>query len=311
MMVTAVLVLAAAAASPVPVQGQSNCPTPSQVAAILPELLPPAEAVSPHVAWIESVGPDLQVELRTLAGEALVSRRLTSTGTCADLATIAAVVIASWTAERNPDISLLQPGVLAPVQPSPPPRSSPTAPQLGHESLAPAPQGSRWDLDLSVGLGSSMNSAGFVGAARVEAGLRGRRLGMRVGFAAETARSEVVEARTVSWRRYGLSLEPTLVIINHPVLVDARAGIFGGFTTVAGRGFDVDRQSSAAAAGLAIAVRLEASTGWIRPWMEIGGQYWLADQEISIAREQQSSLRVSLPRAEARLFAGVSFVLSR
>jgi hypothetical protein len=95
------------------------------------------------------------------------------------------------------------------------------------------------------------------------------------------------------------------------VIVDARAEIFAGLTTVAGHGFEPDRQSSAVAPGLALAVRVGAATGWLRPWIEVGGQYWLASQEIAITRAQQPNPRVSLPRSEARLFAGISIVLSR
>jgi hypothetical protein len=313
MMVTAVLatMLATANPTPVEVQGGSNCPTAAEVAAILPELLPPTEASAPDVAWIEAAGLDLQIELRAHSGEVLFSRRLTSSGTCADLATIAAVVIASWTAERNPGVSLLQPGVLAPPKPIPPPSPSAPTPRPSKDVVAPAAQGKKQEFDFSVGLGSSVNSASFVGAARVEAGMRGHRFGLRAGFAAETARSETIEKRTVSWRRYDLSAGPTLALVKQPVMVDARAELFAGFTTVAGNGFDVDRRSSAVAPGVAFALRMGASTGWIRPWVEVGGQYWLASQEIAITRELQPTLSVPLPRAEGRLFAGISIVLSR
>ena len=318
MMVTAVLALTLAAANttPIQVQGTSRCPTASEVAAILPEILPPTDAYSPDIAWIEAFGLDLQIELRSSTGEVLFSRRLTSSGTCADLATVAAVVIASWTAERNPGISLLQPGVLAPPKPPAPPPPPPLAIQPRDKVQQRAYQERTQKFDLSVGLGGSVNSAGTVGAARVEAGMRGRRFGLRAGFAAETARDETVETKTVgtktvSWRRYGLSLGPTLAVVAQPVRLDARAEIFAGLTTVAGHGFSVDRQSSAVAPGLALALRLGRSTGWIRPWIEVGGQYWLASQEITITRQQQSNLRVSLPSLEARLFAGMSVMLSR
>ena len=313
MMATAVLAfaLAAANAPSVQVQGTSRCPTASEVAAILPELLPATEASAPDVAWIEAAGLDLQIELRSLTGEVLSSRRLTSSGTCADLATIAAVVIASWTAERNPGISLLQPGVLAPPTPMAPPPPSTPATQTSRKQLLPAAQGRTREFDSSVGLGSSVNSAGFVGAARVEAGMRGRRFGLRAGFAAETARSATIETGTVSWRRYGLSLGPTLTLIERRVRLDARVEIFAGFTTVAGHGFEPDHQSIALAPGLALALRLGAATGWIRPWIEVGGQSWLASQEIAITRPQQPNLRVSLPGSEGRLFAGLSILLSR
>jgi hypothetical protein len=313
MMATAVLAfaLAAANAPSVQVQGTSRCPTASEVAAILPELLPATEASAPDVAWIEAAGLDLQIELRSLTGEVLSSRRLTSSGTCADLATIAAVVIASWTTERNPGISLLQPGVLAPPKPMAPPPPSAPATQTSSKQLLPAAQGRTREFDSSVGLGSSVNSAGLVGAARVEAGVRGRRFGLRAGFAAETARSATIETGTVSWRRYGLSLGPTLTLIERRVRLDARVEIFAGFTTVAGHGFEPDHQSIALAPGLALALRLGAATGWIRPWIEVGGQSWLASQEIAITRQQQPNLRVSLPGSEGRLFAGLSILLSR
>ncbi len=314
MMVTAVLALTLAAANttPIQVQGTSRCPTASEVAAILPEILPPTDAYSPDIAWIEAFGLDLQIELRSSTGEVLFSRRLTSSGTCADLATIVAVVIASWTAERNPSISLLQPGVLAPPKPPAPPPPPPSAIQPKDKVQQRAYQERTQKFDLSAGLGGSLNSAGAVGAARVEAGMRGRRFGLRAGFAAETARDEsVVETRTVSWRRYALSLGPALALVAQPVRLDARAEIFAGLTTVAGHGFDVNRQSSAVAPGLALALRLGRSTGWIRPWIEVGGQYWLASQEITITIQQQPNWMVSLPSLEARLFAGMSVMLSR
>jgi len=313
MMATSALAftLAAATAMPVQVQGTSHCPTPSEVATILPELLPPTEASSADIAWIEAAGLGLQIELRSLSGEVLFSRRLSSSGTCADLATIAAVVIASWTAERNPDISLLQPGLLAPPKPvAPPPPSAPVI-QPNSETIGPAPPGKAREFDLSVGVGSAANSAGFVGAARVEAGMLGRRFGLRAGFSVESERSETIVTGTASWRRYGLSLGPTLAVLAQPVTLDARAEIFAGFTTVAGHDFTVDRQSSAVAPGLALALRLGAATGWIRPWIEVGGQYWLASQEIVITRQQQPNPTVSLPRSEARLFAGLRIMLSR
>ncbi len=141
--------------------------------------------------------------------------------------------------------------------------------------------------------------------------MHGRRLGLRVAFAAETERRETIETGTVAWRRYGLALGPTVTVVRQPVMVDGRAEVFAGLTTVAGHGFDVDGRSSAIAPGVALALRLSASTGWIRPWMEVGGQYWLANQEIVIAREAAAKPRAELPRAEGRLFAGISLLLSR
>jgi hypothetical protein len=312
MIASAVLACTVAAVNglPVHVEGESRCPSASEVAAILPDLLPPTEASYPGIAWIEAVGLDLQIELRSTSGEVLFSRRLTSSGTCADLATIAAVVIASWSAERNPGVSLLQPGVPAPREPGPPP-PSPTPNSPTNKRPGTTGTGAIREFDLSAGLGGWVTSAGVVGTARLEAGVRGRRFGLRSGFWADTNRSEAIESRSVSWRRYGLSLGPTLAVVKLPVAVEARAEIFGSLTKVDGHDFDTDGHSSGMAAGLAGALRLATATGWIRPWIEIGGQYLLANQAITITKPQQQLSKTSLPSTEGRLFVGVSVMLKR
>lgn len=312
-MTTAVVLLLAFLAggvSSIQVQGDSLCPTATEVAALLPDLLPATETPYSGLASIDASGSDLVIELRSASGGLVFSRRLASTGTCADLATIAAVVIASWTAESDPGISLLQPGVPV-ARPASPAAPSPALASVSAASASASPERRR-GFDLSAGLGGSANSAGFVGAARVEAGLTGRRLGLRAGFAAETQRDQTIAAGTVSWRRYELALGPTLALVKRRVVVDARAELYAGFTRIAGHGFDVDHQSSAVAPGLALALRLAFSTGRVRPWIEVGGQYWLAEQRIVITRQQEPpNPNAALPRWEGRLFAGISIMLSQ
>jgi hypothetical protein len=274
-------------------------------------MLPATETPYPGIAWIEAAGLNLEIELRSPSGDVLFARQITSSGTCADLAAIAAVVIASWTAEGNAGISLLQPGVLPPPRPAPPPLPSVPVPQATSATSIPTGRNGPREFDLSVGLGGSASGDGPVGAARVDAGMRGRRLGLRAGFATETQRSAALEPGTVSWRRVGVSLGPTLALVRQPVMLDARAEIFAGYTTVAGHGFDVDSKSSALAPGLAFALRFGTSTGWIRPWIEVGGQIWLAGQEITVSKTKPPNPRVALAGLEGRAFAGISVVLSR
>jgi len=309
MIASAVLAFTLVAASvPIRVQGDSLCPSAADVAAILPELLPPVEAPYTDLAWVEAVGLDLRIELRSVAGEVLSSRQLTSNGSCADLANIAAVVIASWMAERNSGISLLQPGVPAPAKPAVvPPAPASSRPAEPPASPASSQQRTR-EFDLSLAVGTSVNSAGFVGAARVELGVRGQRFGARAGFSAETERSESIESRSVGWGRYDLSLGSTFAAVRRPVMVEARGEFFVGITKVAAQGFDENYKPHAVAPGLGIALRLGTSTGWIRPWIEIGGQYWLAGQAITITRPGQPDARAPLPSLEGRLFGGISLV---
>jgi hypothetical protein len=313
-MIATALLACTVAAAHVPllqVEGDSRCPTASQVAALLPEMLPPTEAAYPDIARIEADGLDLQIELRSRTGEVLSSRRLRSSGTCEDLATIAAVVIASWSAERNPGVSLLQPGVPAAREPPPTPSPAPSnAPAVDAKPVSIAPRAIR-EIDLSAGIGGGLGSAGVVGAARVEAGVRGRRFGLRSGFWAETERSQTIEPGSIASRRYGLSLGPTLAMVKAPMMLETRAELFAGLTTVDGHHFDVDGRSSKLAAGLAGALRLGTASGWLRPWIDVGGQYWLADQAATITKPQQQIAKASLPSFEARLFVGVSVLLSR
>lgn len=298
------LALTAAQVSPVQVHGDTLCPSSSEVAALLPELLP-SEPSYADVAWIEAVGSDLRIELRSLGGDVLFSRRLTSNGTCAELATVAAVIIASWTAERNPGLSLLQPGVSAPVKPvAPPPSELP--PSVAPQSPAAKPAR---ELDLSLAMGGSASSAGLAGTAQTQVGLRGARFGLRVGLAVDAERSDGIQAGRVAWRRYHFSAGPTLALVRRPVLLEMGAELFAGLTTIAGRSFDVNRTSSAVAPGLGLALRLGTSTSRLRPWIEMGGQYWLAEQAITITRPGRADAKTSLPSLEARLVAGLSLVL--
>lgn len=302
MMVQAILAVAIVAGG-LPVRGPSECPTAPEVAALLPELLPEDESAYPDTAWIEAAGLGLQIELRSHAGDVLFSRRLTSHGTCAELATVAAVVIASWVAERDPDISLRQPGMPLPRTASPPMAAVKSQPKTA------APSGRLSQLDISVGLGGSANSAGWVGATRAEAGARGRRLGARVGFATETSRDATIGKGGVSWRRYGLSAGPSVSLVQAVLELEARAELFAGLTTATGHDLDANRQSTGLAPGVGVALRLGTMGGWLRPWIDLGGQYWLADQEIAITREPTTNARVRLPRIEARIFAGISVML--
>jgi hypothetical protein len=313
MIATALLAytVAAAQAPPVQVEGDSGCPTASQVAALLPELLPPTEAAYSGIAHIEADGLDLRIELRSLAGETLFSRRLRSNGTCEGFATIAAVVIASWSAERNPGVSLLQPGVPAPPEPtSTSPPAARNSPAVDANPLSAGLRPIR-EIDLSAAIGGGLGSAGVVGVARVEAGLRGRRFGVRSGLWAETERSQTIASGSIASRRYGLSLGPTLAMLKAPMVLEARAEIFAGLTTVDGHHFDVDGHASKMAAGLACALRLGRATGWLRPWIDVGGQYWLADQALTVTKPQQQIAKTSLPSIEGRLLLGVSVLLSR
>lgn len=309
-----VLVLLAAVNAPVglPVHviGTSRCPTPSEVAAILPELLPITNEARPDSAWIETAGLDLSITLRDPEGNTLLSRRITSHGTCWDLANAAAVVIATWKTERTPELSLLQPGVAPPaqVQTENTPPARPPA-----QVLVPAPAATerrrRLSIDLAAALGASANGMGWATRGRIEVGLRRQRVGLRVSLAGDTERDRSIEDGVASWRRLSVGLGPTIAILNRAVILELGAQCLAGITMVRGQSFDSNQRHSGFMPGLASTVRLGLGRGWARPYLEAGGQVWLAPEDLAVERSDLPAARVQLPRADLHAMLGLSFLL--
>ena len=220
-------------------------------------------------------------------------------------------MIATWKVERNPELSLLQPGVYPRAQAKPPVASAPAAKAPVQDTIAAAaaPVQHPWMFDFAAALGTSANSAGFVGTARAEVGVRRRRLGLRIAFTGDTSRDQAVETGTATWRRLTLGAGPSFVALEGPVAVELLAQLFVGFTSVNGQNYDLNRQTSDVSPGVASAVRVARGRGWVRPWLELGGQFWFAPQAIEILKDNPPATSVSLPRTDARLMVGISFLL--
>jgi hypothetical protein len=304
------LVLAASDGLPVQVQGTARCPTPAEITAIMSELLPATADPFPDIAWVETAGLDLSIALRDAEGNPLLFRKITASGTCADLAAAAAVVIATWKVDQNPALSLQQPGVHPHAQAQPIARPEPVAKTPVQETVAaaPAPTHQPWLFDVASALGTSANSAGFVGTARAEVGVRRRRLGLRTAFTSDISRDQSLAVGRVSWRRLTLGAGPSFVVAEGFATVELHAQLFVGFTSVSGRGFALNRQASDVSPGVASAVRVRRPSGTVRPWIEVGGQFWFAPQAIAILEASESA---SLPRTDARLMVGISLFAQR
>jgi hypothetical protein len=299
-----------AAGLPVEVQGTSRCPEPAAVAAILPEMLPLTNDPHPVIAWIESAGLDVSITLRGHDGSTRFSRIITSHGDCADLASAAAVIIAAWTTEQNPELSLEQPGVYPPAAQ---PTAEPKPPIPEALRLAPPPASVRLPLVLEVGagLGAVLDGRGWAGSARVDVGARVRRFGLRLTFAGDSARDESLENGTATWRKFMVGMGPSLALIDRTVQLELYAQLALGITTVRGRGYDTDLSATDVSAGLTSALRLGIGRSRVRPWLEVGGRLWLAPQEVAVSRQDQPASRLALPRADARVMAGLTFLLIR
>jgi hypothetical protein len=119
------LVWAALAPGGLDVTGDSTCPEPADVARRLAELAPADAPTAPDTGAGRVVlthnGQALRLVLIGPNANELATRELAAEGTCDDLATAAAVVVAAWRADL--DTGLL-PGVKLPA---PPPRCHPSS----------------------------------------------------------------------------------------------------------------------------------------------------------------------------------------
>src|SRR5262249_54534493 len=116
------------AAGVVKVDGSASCPSPAQVATRLRALLADVPAAgAPDQARIDAMRGQLRIELRSAAGILIGARRVDVVGSCADLAGVAAVVIAAWETELR-SARLPLPRLPAPrAERAPPPAVSPSA----------------------------------------------------------------------------------------------------------------------------------------------------------------------------------------
>lgn len=307
---TANMLLAALLATghPVEVQGMSTCPEPATVAALLPEMLPATDAAHPDVAWIETAGLDVSIALRGPDGSTRFSRTITSHGSCADLASAVAVIIAAWTTEQNHELSLEQPGVYPPVQPAPSPQTAPV-PEEARPAPPPASVRRPFVLEVGAGMGAALDSRGSAGSARVDVGARVRRFGVRLAFAGDSARDESIEGGTATWRKLMLGIGPSVGLLDRWAQLELHAHLALGITTVRGRGYDTNLSATDISAGMTGALRLGLGRSRVRPWLEVGGRFWLTPQELAVRKQEQPTARIDLPRADARVMAGLAFLL--
>lgn len=300
-------VLLAAAGLPVEVPGTSRCPEPAAIAAILPEMLPATNHPHPDIAWIEDAGLVVFITLRGPDGSTRFSRALTAQGSCADLASAAAVIIAAWTTEQDHELSLQQPGVHAPAptQPAPLPAPVPEMPRTAPPAAARRP----FTLEVGAGMGVVLDRRGWAGGARVDLGARVRRFGLRLSFAGDSARDESIEGGTATWRKLMIGIGPSLGLLDRTVQIELHAQFALGITTVRGQGYDTNLSVTDLSTGLVGAVRLGIGHSRVRPWLEVGGRLGLAPQDVAISKEGQPSSRIDLPRADARVMVGLAYFL--
>jgi hypothetical protein len=289
------------------VQGDAVCPTAADVAARLGALLPArATDEPPDVARLDLRDGALLVTLTGADGTMIGERALDRGFACSDLASAAAVVIATWESDVHPEFRL----AAAPAAPRPTVPAPRAAPPVLTALSSPPSRASTWDVGAGLSGSLAPGSGGVapaIGALVVGSWTPGaRRTGIRLALAGTMDRELPLGAGRVRWQRTDVALGPQLRLASaaSPQAVDLHAEALAGWLVASGNGFTNDLREGSLDPGLGAGARLSLGRGAFVPWLEASLAGWLRRQT---AYATPGTDVVTLPRFEASLALGVSY----
>jgi hypothetical protein len=240
------LFLLASATSPVRVV-DDGCPAGADVELALASMLTSSGVTSEKqdVAKVEHASDKLHVELRDPEGIVIAERTLDGGASCAELARMVAIVIASWESDVHPEF-VRRPAEIARVQPAPLPEPPiPTAPAVvaSYDVAAGA----------TVGQADTLAAGASIGAAWFP---RGVGLGAWILGAGDFSRTIAVGTHQASWRRWTTSLELAYRSTRDRLAFDAHAGMALGWVSTEGIDYDQNRSVSATSVGGTAGIRM-------------------------------------------------------
>jgi hypothetical protein len=276
------------AALPVRVESE-GCPSGAEVEQALATMLPSiADALRPDLARVERRAGGLRIQLSQAQGTVIAERVLDRDGSCAELAELAAVVIASWESDVHPEF----------VRPHGEPGPAPVAVT---SAARPSPP-----TAYDVALGASLAHAGSFAAGGVLALTwlpRGTGPGVRLFAALDAERSLDLGVGRAQWRRGMGGAELDWRLPRLPL--DFHGGFVLGWLTATGAGFSQENLSSVSFSPAATwGARLAFwATRSFAVWVDLSGLYWTRRQTLYAdpsGREQE------LPRLQGALTLGLA-----
>ncbi|HEY2732209.1 MAG TPA: hypothetical protein VGK52_19850 [Polyangia bacterium] len=284
------------------IESEAACPTATDVAERVTALLPVREKKdAPDLARISDRGDAWIVTLTLPDGTPIAERVLDRAFPCADLASAAAVIIATWESDVHPEF---RPAPL----PAPPPRQA-TPVAVASRPATPAAAPSALDVGAAFtgSLAPSPSGAGPALGALVAANWLppSRSVGARLALAADAVRELPLGSGRVQWRRIAGALGPTLRLPSARTswALDLHAeGLVAGLLTT-GAGFMKDVSATSIDAGIGGGTRLFWRGRALEPWVELDAGGWLR-QQTAFATPGTPS--VALPRLELTLALGLS-----
>jgi hypothetical protein len=285
MIAAALAAVLALASAGLEVTGDSTCPSPSEVVRRLDEILtasaPTArDAIAARVI-VTHDGPSLRLVLLGPNSNELAARELAPEGTCDELATAAAVVVASWRADLDPGLS---PGVRLPPRPPPPP--SAIVARVEPPQPPPAPATPR-RLELGLGLVASEVDGALAPGAMLTFGLGRGAFGLDASLDGTTSRSAPVGPLpgVASWTRVTLAAGAAWQPRRGALRADLHLqGLLGGLRVrgvdLPSAGSDTTLELGAAAGG-----RISLATGTSAAWLGFDVRGWPGTQRLLITND--------------------------
>lgn len=298
------------------VQSATDCPDAAVVEAKLRETLglgaevPLEEGIS-----IGREGEQLRVTARGKDERLLGERLLPAQGSCDELASAVAVVLATWISDEHPEYVAALPAAAAPSVASeakppeaPPPPPAPerppaaAAPPADTRAPPPPPRAAASPpprrFSLGAGIGAQASSGGAVPLGSVGARWMPQRWGLGAAAAAVVVGARTVELSTGSVRyfRWPLLLGPALRVPAGSAALDFHAGASVAWLRIEGVDFDGTNQNDAFAAGGFVSARASIGSGALLPFAELSALFWGPTE--AFVRSGSSEPAVKLPQLE-------------
>ncbi|MEP7052145.1 MAG: hypothetical protein ABJB12_17405 [Pseudomonadota bacterium] len=318
------------------VEGELNCPAPTQVAADVQQISGLSDEYAPRVhATLAREGAFIRLSLTEADGTSLGERLLTADEDCLVLSRTAAVVLAAWLTDQHPEFL-----VSLPSEPSSAPDSSTPAAAPGDASAAPpsapalapapatpaaseapqsrvrpaaAPAGrlSQHRLALSAALAGAWSSPAFVPGAWLGVALDPAHAGWGAQISAAWLgeRTQPLSRSRVSWSRWPLMLGPYLQVPTRLGSLELEAGPSLAWLHLKGQKFSPDLGVSTVQVGGYGALRFMIKWGAWRPFLMATPQVWF--NSVSAAATDSSGAptdRTELSSFEVLFSAGVRFL---
>lgn len=252
-------------ALPVRVEAEA-CPSGPEVERRLGSMLSTASPLRADVARVMRSGARVQIELASADGIVIAERELDYAGTCAEIADMVAVILASWESDVHPEFAhpaadLVSVGATAKV-----------------ERTTPSP----WSFDLAAGAGASLaDSLSFGGALAVTWFPKNGRLGARLSGLGETTHTSDVGSRQGHWNRWLVGLEADWRFRGVVTSLDLHGGIALAILEAGGVNFDENDSDTSLSAAALVGVR---ASRWVsRRWAvysDVTAGYCQRDQRL-------------------------------